>query len=86
MFCVVVLRYVQEMALALDWPKRLASKAKKLASEMELGIQQHAIVHHPEFGRIYAYEVDGLGGSLLMDDANIPSLLSIPYIGYQSLE
>lgn len=38
-------------------------------------------MEHPQYGRIYAYEVDGLGNHLLMDDANIPSLMSIPYIG-----
>ncbi len=37
-------------------------------------------VEHPELGRIYAYEADGLGHTLLMDDANVPSLLSLPYL------
>ena len=34
------------------------------------------------FGTIYAYETDGLGQHTLMDDANVPSLLSLPYLGY----
>ena len=33
-------------------------------------------------GRVYAYEVDGFGNYRLYDDANLPSLLSLPYLGY----
>ena len=38
-------------------------------------------MNHPVFGKIYAYEVDGFGNVLLMDDANVPSLLAMPYLG-----
>ncbi|MBV8281834.1 MAG: glycoside hydrolase family 125 protein [Candidatus Eremiobacteraeota bacterium] len=47
------------------------------------GINRYGIVYTPKFGYIYAYEVDGLGHSVLMDDANVPSLLSIPYMGFE---
>lgn len=40
-------------------------------------------MNHPEFGRIYAYETDGYGNYMLMDDANVPSLLSIHYLGFK---
>ena len=50
--------------------------------QIQHGIERHATVHVRGFGDIYAYEVDGLGHSNLMDDANIPSLLSAPYLGY----
>eukprot|EP00545_Synedropsis_sp_CCMP1620_P013615 CAMPEP_0119010466 /NCGR_PEP_ID=MMETSP1176-20130426/5029_1 /TAXON_ID=265551 /ORGANISM="Synedropsis recta cf, Strain CCMP1620" /LENGTH=597 /DNA_ID=CAMNT_0006963131 /DNA_START=103 /DNA_END=1899 /DNA_ORIENTATION=- len=83
MFCVVVLGYVQEMATVLWDDPGMANKAKVLASEIDAGIQEHAIVEHETYGKMYAYEVDGLGNSLLMDDANVPSLMSIPYLGYQ---
>ena len=43
--------------------------------------QKYAVVEHPEFGKIYAFEVDGFGGRQLMDDANVPSLLAMPYLG-----
>ena len=82
MFAVVVLGYVTEIAPILWNDDAMAAKAKKLASEIDEGIRQHSIVEHPKHGRIYAYEVDGLGNSLLMDDANVPSLMSIPYLGY----
>ena len=85
MFAVVSLRYIAEIAPVL-WPQKgdnmLALKAWNLAAEIDYGIKNHAIIEHPNHGRIYAYEVDGLGNSLLMDDANVPSLMSIPYLGY----
>lgn len=83
MFAVVVLEYMVDLAQQVWHNPVLATKASRLASEINQGILDHAIVHHPEFGRIYAYEVDGFGNSNLMDDANIPSLQSIPYLGYR---
>ena len=43
--------------------------------------QKYAIHEHPEFGKLYAFEVDGFGNRMLMDDANVPSLLAMPYLG-----
>lgn len=60
----------------------LLDKSKKLITDIENGIEKYGITEHPEFGKIYAYEVDGLGNKLLMDDANVPSLLSLPYLDY----
>jgi uncharacterized protein len=54
-----------------------AGEARSLAGELRAGIERHGIVDG-----IYAYEVDGLGNSLLLDDANVPSLLSLPYVGF----
>ena len=86
MFAVVALGYAAELAQAL-WAKYggygLASKAMKLADEIDDGIRKYGVVEHETFGKMYAYEVDGLGNSLLMDDANVPSLLSAPYLGYK---
>jgi uncharacterized protein len=82
MFAVVVLGYMQEIAENLWNDDSLLRKAKKLASDIDHGIHTHGILDHPTHGKIYAYEVDGLGNFLLMDDANVPSLMSIPYLGY----
>ena len=46
--------------------------------ELESRGREYGVVDHAAGGRIYAYEVDGLGSDLLMDDANIPTLLSLP--------
>lgn len=59
-----------------------SSRIIKLNDGIKSGIEKFAKVIHPEFGLIYAYEVDGLGGINLMDDANVPSLMSLPYLGY----
>ncbi|BFH59948.1 glycoside hydrolase family 125 protein [Paenibacillus azoreducens] len=83
MFAVVVLGYLQEIAKEVLRDEELSSRAYHLAAEIDNGIQQYGIVEHPEFGKMYAYETDGLGNHNLMDDANVPSLLSIPYLGYR---
>ncbi|GMA32102.1 glycoside hydrolase family 125 protein [Litorihabitans aurantiacus] len=58
----------------------LASDARALATEISGGVARHGVARHPRLGPIYAYEVDGLGAQLLMDDANMPSLLSLPLL------
>ncbi|MFA6289354.1 MAG: glycoside hydrolase family 125 protein [Opitutaceae bacterium] len=60
----------------------LATEARIIAAEITRALEKHAVVKHPVHGEIWAYEVDGLGGANLMDDANIPSLVSLPYLGF----
>ncbi|CAN5635268.1 glycoside hydrolase family 125 protein [soil metagenome] len=79
---VVSLRQLVGLLRALGTPAALALQAEKLAAEIASAIQTQGIVRHPRHGRIYAYEVDGFGSYYLMDDANIPSLLSLPYLGF----
>lgn len=57
-----------------------AAECTSLANEVRSALNNFAIAHHPTHGDIYAYEVDGFGNTLMMDDANIPSLLSLPYL------
>jgi meiotically up-regulated gene 157 (Mug157) protein len=52
-----------------------------LADEVATALRAHAILTHPVHGRVYAYEVNGYGGHALLDDACVPSLLSLPYLG-----
>jgi uncharacterized protein len=60
----------------------LAQKMKKFADSVKKGINTHGKVKHAVFGEIYAYEIDGFGSSNLMDDANVPSLLSAPILHF----
>ena len=75
---VVTLRAVATLPAAAF----LAGEMNGLANEIDRAIQRHGVVEHPKFGRVFAYEVDGRGSVLFMDDANVPSLLSLPYLGY----
>lgn len=83
MFAVVVLGYMEEIADSVFKDSTLMKAASALKEEIDFGIRTYGIYDHPVFGRIYAYETDGFGNYNLMDDANVPSLLSIPYIGYR---
>ena len=75
------LRKAAEILSEVNRMDSMASECLALASEIEDALKEHAVVEHPEFGRIYAYEVDGFGSCFLMDDANVPSLLSMRYLG-----
>lgn len=82
---VVALRELSVLALAGYRDDALAAKATLLAQRIQLGIERYGRAYDATIGRwIYAYEVDGLGHALLMDDANIPNLLTLPYIGWCS--
>ncbi|KAF2151811.1 glycoside hydrolase family 125 protein [Myriangium duriaei CBS 260.36] len=62
----------------------LSKQMSDLSATIRAGISAYAIVHQniPGGGQVYAYEVDGYGGTNIMDDANLPSLLAAPFIGY----
>ncbi|MGI4790989.1 MAG: glycoside hydrolase family 125 protein [Janthinobacterium lividum] len=79
---VVSLRQLGELwSGVLNMPDDAAT-ATALADEIEQSIRTHGIISHPIHGEIYAYEVDGFGSHYCMDDGNVPSLLSLPYLGY----
>jgi len=86
MFAAVVLDRLAEAANELWGDGTLAQRALDLGKTIRRGLSQFGQVDHPEFGRVWAYEVDGLGNHLLMDDANVPSLLSIPWLGFAPAE
>lgn len=80
-FASVVLADVAQIADEVLGDPGLATAARTLRSEIEQGIAAHGVVT-VDGEQVYAYEVDGLGGALVMDDANVPSLLSLPYLGW----
>ena len=82
MMAVVAMKKASELLLIGYNDEEYAEKCRILADEINEGIEKFGTYNHPEFGKIYAYETDGLGNYRLMDDANSPSLLSAPYLGY----
>ena len=80
-FAVTSLRKAAEILTEVNDRKDLADQCLELAQEVETALKKYATYNHPEFGTIYAFEVDGFGNRLLMDDANVPSLLAMPYLG-----
>lgn len=80
-FAVSSLRKAAEILEDVNSDKSLADECLTLASEVEEALKEYAVVKRPGFGKIYAYEVDGFGNCLCMDDANVPSLLSMAYLG-----
>lgn len=85
MFATVVLGYVEEIASNILHRDDLAKEAKALAIEIKESIEKYGVIHHADYGNIYAYEVDGYGQFNIMDDANVPSLLAAPYLGYTTM-
>ena len=79
-FAVVSLRQASIMIKQIFNGVSLTNELTALANEVETALQQYAIINHPQYGKIYAYEVNGFGSFNLMDDANVPSLLSLPYL------
>ena len=79
LFAVTSLRQLAEIVNVVLHDATLANDAASLTVEVERALQQYAVADTAQ-GTIWAYEVDGFGSQLLMDDANVPSLLGLPYI------
>jgi meiotically up-regulated gene 157 (Mug157) protein len=79
LFAVTSLRQLAAMSNTILRDTQMANEAFDLANEVEVALKEHAIVP-TSAGTIWAYEIDGYGNTVLMDDANAPSLLSLPYL------
>ena len=78
-------RYLDDAAAIADrlaGHDSLANQMRSVAAAVRTGIDTYGIVDTPTHGRVYAFEVDGYGSTNLMDDSNVPSLLSAPFLGY----
>jgi hypothetical protein len=80
-FAVESLQQMAELASKVKDDTGFAQSCLSLSNEVKAALNKYAYVNHPDFGKILAFEVDGFGNQLLMDDANVPSLLALPYLG-----
>jgi len=82
MFAIEVLGYLVEMFTIPEMrDDALVTKAKEIQQQVKQGLKENGIITHPKFGEIIAFEVNGYGSFHMMDDSNVPSLLSLPYLG-----
>lgn len=81
LFAVTSLRQLAEISRTVTKDEAFAKACTVLADEVDAAIRKYAIVNHPKYGKVYAFEVDGFGNATYMDDANVPSLLGLPYLG-----
>ena len=79
-FLVISMKQAAEMLETIKKDTATAKDLRTLGLEVEQAIKDYAVVKHPKYGNIFAFEVDGFGSHLLMDDSNVPSLLSLPYL------
>lgn len=79
-FALKTLHRIAEMFTEISHDNAGARDATQLADEIQKSLDQYGIVQHPTAGLIWAYEIDGFGNALFMDDANVPSLLGLPYL------
>jgi meiotically up-regulated gene 157 (Mug157) protein len=80
LFAVVSLKQIAEISTTVYNDKSFADQCNSLANEVDDAIKKYAIKEHLHYGKIYAFEVDGFGNKLYTDDANVPSLLALPYL------
>jgi meiotically up-regulated gene 157 (Mug157) protein len=78
---VAALGALGDIAADVYGARSLSKRASQLRREVFAGIERHGIIRDGRSQPIYAYEVDGFGHTILMDDANF-GLLSAPYFGY----
>jgi uncharacterized protein len=80
LFALSSLRNLRTLVQTLGVGKELDGPAFALETDLVNALNEHAVVTHPVFGEVFAYEADGFGNHTLMDDANVPSLLALPYL------
>lgn len=82
-------KYLEEASIIMeklsgDEAKNLTDTMRDQAYGVRKGIDEDAIIHNKDFGDIFAYEIDGFGGTNMIDDANVPSLLAMSLWNYST--
>ena len=80
LFALSSLRNLRTLLDTMKTGKDLVESCFSLESDLVKALGEYAIVNHHTYGQVFAYEVDGFGNHTFMDDANVPSLLALPYL------
>ncbi|KAK7208065.1 hypothetical protein BZA70DRAFT_233992 [Myxozyma melibiosi] len=80
-FVAVELKRAKKLLAAGGYAK-MADELFSRGEKIENGVWEHGVYEHKVYGKVFAYEVDGYGSIINMDDANLPSLLSLPLLGF----
>ncbi len=80
LFAVVSLEQLAEIFETVVADQAFPRQCRELAQQVRVAVGQYGVAKNPRYGEVYAYEADGFGNQLFMDDANVPSLLSLPYL------
>lgn len=78
----VELRKAADVIETAGGDKSLVENLRQRSRALRDAVWEHGVMNHPKYGSVFAYEVDGYGSRVFMDDANIPSLLSLPLLGF----
>ena len=82
-FAVISLQQLSEIYQDVLKDREFAVECEAFSIEIDSAIKKYGVLDHLSFGKIYAYEVDGFGNAVFMDDANVPSLMSLAYLDSQ---
>ncbi|WP_184055123.1 glycoside hydrolase family 125 protein [Sphingomonas aerophila] len=86
LFAVSALRKVAQVHRETRGDDAAAVEAEALATEVDAALRAHALVPDGQGGQVWAYEIDGFGNWIFMDDANVPSLSGLALIGAAARE
>ncbi|KAH8827769.1 Six-hairpin glycosidase-like protein [Flagelloscypha sp. PMI_526] len=73
----VELDHLASMLDAVGQLSNISTQAKEWSERISKAVWDTTLVDN-----VFAYETNGLGSRYVMDDANVPSLLSLPYLGF----
>ncbi|MDR6625888.1 glycoside hydrolase family 125 protein [Caulobacter segnis] len=81
LFAAAVLRQLAELSTEVLKDPVFAAECVAFADEVSAALKAHGMTLAPDGQPVWAFEVDGYGNALFMDDANAPGLLSLAYLG-----
>ncbi len=79
-FAAISMKQLSEIYKSENIDLIFAEKCMSMSVEVNNAVEKYAVKEHLDFGKIYSYEIDGFGNNLFMDDANVPSLMSLAYL------